>query len=92
MVRACFSEEQYRRSLNCHDVYDGFLTLSYAPSRSPDRYSWTAVWHEHDQPQGFSKAQIEVTRQRVKVPIGSPDVSRALRGVAFCGGPITADP
>ncbi len=46
-VRACFSEEDSKsRGGNCHDEYEGFLTLEYAPSTTPGRYAWTAVWHD----------------------------------------------
>jgi hypothetical protein len=93
MVRACFTEKQYRTSLNCHDLYDGWLTLSYAPSKSPDRYAWTAVWHERDQPQNVPKPLATLTERAVAIPRAIGDVSRAFRRVSFCGGgPMSADP
>ena len=87
MVRACFSEDDYRRlATNCHDLYDGFLTFSYAQGASPDRYEWTAVWHERDQGQGMSKSQAVSTGQRIKVPQEAADRARVFRSVSICGG------
>ena len=87
MVRACFSEDDYRRlATNCHDLYDGSLTLSYSQAASPDRYEWTAVWHERDQGQGMSKSQAVSTGQRIKVPQEAADRARVFRSVSICGG------
>lgn len=93
MVRACFSEADYRRmAVNCHDLYDGFITLSYASSASPERYEWTAVWHEQDQGQGLPKSQAVSTERRVKLPLVATDVSRMFRSMSCGGGPMGEDP
>ena len=93
MVRACFSEADYRRlAVNCHDLYDGSLTFSYTPGASPDRYEWTAVWHERDQGQGIPQSQAVTTKQRVRMPQDTTDVAHAFRSVSFCGGgPVEAE-
>jgi hypothetical protein len=92
MVRACFSEDDYRRlAVNCHDLYDGFLTLSYATVAPPDRYEWTAVWHERDQGQGLPRSQASSTEQRLKLSQGTADVASGFKSGSFCGGGLMGE-
>src|SRR5580698_6683797 len=37
-----------RNRHNCIDTFAATLTLTYSPSASPDRYAWTAAWHEQE--------------------------------------------
>jgi hypothetical protein len=93
MVRACFSEEESLTSLNCHDIYEGWLTLSYVPSKSAGRYAWTAVWHERNQPPNVPELLTKLTETAVTFPHARGDVSRAFEKVSFCdGGPMGKDP
>lgn len=80
-VKTCFSEEDYRRNRhNCHDDSSGTLTLTYSPSASPDRYTWTAAWHEAGDP----------SRQVLTLPAKGGDVWCSAH-FAFCGGPMMSD-
>jgi hypothetical protein len=81
-LRACFTEEEYRRKgAKCRDVHRGFLTLQYAPSASPARYTWTAVWHEEE----------DGRRSTVPLPPAGGDVSCRFAGAAICdGGPVVS--
>jgi hypothetical protein len=83
LIRACFTEEDYRRRGDkCHDEFDGFLTLEYAPSTSPGRYAWTAVWHERS----------DGSRHVVPLPLTGGDVSCAFSKIGVCdGGPASSD-
>jgi hypothetical protein len=48
-IRACFTEEDYRRRGNhCHDEFRGYLSLRYAPTATAGVYPWTAVWNDSD--------------------------------------------
>jgi hypothetical protein len=77
LIRACFTEEDYkRRGNNCHDEYDGFLTLEYAASTSPGRYAWTAVWHERS----------DGSRHVVPLPLTGGDVSCSFAKIGVCDG------
>jgi hypothetical protein len=80
LIRACFTPEDYRRKgKNCHDEYSGILTLKVSPSPSPDRYTWTAVWHEED----------DGSRQELTLPATGGDVwcSASSRFTLCQGGP-----
>ena len=80
-IRACFTEEDYRRNRhNCIDTFAGTLTLTYSPSASPDRYAWTAAWHE----------QEDGSRQVKTLPVKGGDVWCSLK-FEFCGGPVTGE-
>lgn len=45
MIRACFSEADYRSGRPCHDEYSGLLSIRYlSPPGKPD-YRWQFFWH-----------------------------------------------
>ncbi len=90
-LQGCGTEEEYRRSPNCSDFYEGFLTIAYRPSKSRERYVWTLTWHERHQPPGVPKAQTQVTQSTVDLPIDKVDVSNATFSVPFCGRGIGDD-
>jgi hypothetical protein len=82
-VRSCFTEEDYRRAHGqCHDHYSGFLTLEYAPSSVPGRYTWTARWHSSDNPPG----------PRIPFPPAGGDVSQLFGERDECYVPASSSP
>jgi hypothetical protein len=91
-LRACFTEEEYRRSPNCSDFYSAFLTVAYRPSKSRERYAWTLVWHERHQPPGAPKSQTVVTQTTVDLPVNKVDATSATSSFSFCGGGIGDNP
>jgi hypothetical protein len=91
-LRGCFTEEEYRRSPNCSDLYEAFLAIAYRSSRSRDRYAWTLVWHERHQPPNVPKSQIAVTQTTVDLSIDKVDASKSTSSFSFCGGGIGSDP
>ncbi|CAN5545750.1 hypothetical protein BH10PSE4_BH10PSE4_45100 [soil metagenome] len=71
MIRACFSERDYKTSKHCHDESTGGLRIRYAPAKpGAARHGWTFVWSETDWPQDTleSKATHEVST--IDVPAG----------------------
>jgi hypothetical protein len=89
-LRGCFTEEEYRRSPNCSDLYDAFLTIGYRPSKSRERYAWTLTWHERHQAPGVPKSRTEVTDTSADLPIDK--VNANVTSFSFCGGGIGGDP
>jgi hypothetical protein len=87
MVRACFSQEDYRKSPHCHGESSGFLTLKYASSAAGDFYQWTATWNETVWPAGVKKS-AQTKKQTVAIlKPGKPSV--APDTFPFCeGGPM----
>jgi hypothetical protein len=64
MIRACFSEKDYKTSKHCHDESTGSLRIRYAAAApGVARHGWTFVWSETDWPQDTlqSKATHEVS-------------------------------
>ena len=71
MIRACFSERDYKTSKHCHDESAGTLRIRYAPAKpGAAGNSWTFVWSETDWPQDTpeSKATHEVST--IDIPPG----------------------
>jgi hypothetical protein len=91
-LRGCFTEEDYRRSPNCSDLYEAFLTIAFRPSKSRERYVWTLTWHERHQAPGVPKSKTEVTETPADLPIDKVDTSHVTSSFSFCGGGIGSDP
>jgi hypothetical protein len=80
MVRACFSDKEYKTSKHCHDESTGTLRIGYGEAKGPDEpYDWKFTWHQtewpHDQPQRAAKT----TRRDFS--------AKTTESVDFCGGP-----
>jgi hypothetical protein len=89
MTRACFQGDEYRASAHCHEQWEGSLTLAYSLSSSPDRYSWTATWHEQHWPAHLPKAKTESTQASGRLSLTQSDMSGMFRGGSWCGdGPM----
>jgi hypothetical protein len=89
MVRACFTEKEYKTSPHCHGESSGYLTLKFATSSASRRYDWTATWHETSWPGGVAQSAQKTTRKTLALKPGSK--ADAMDAFAFCdGGP--ADP
>ena len=89
IIRACFTEKDYRHSPHCHDESTGHLTIDFGGAASPP--GWTFRWHEQDWAGGEPKSKQRWTRSAFSVPAGPRAVARgALSEVAsFCGGPVS---
>lgn len=89
LVRACFSEQDYRQSPHCHDDSAGHLTIEFGDG-SPPR-GWAFRWHERYWPSGEPKSSQRSTRSAFKVPAGPRVVAAGalVPGVPFCGGPAS---
>ncbi len=93
LIRACFSEAQYRSTKHCHDEIDGGLRIGYgAPTKalanSPARAggkasrepsSWRFSWHEVEWPAFEPQSKRSIRNIR----FGPTNTAR----VPFCGGP-----
>lgn len=80
MVRACFSEKEYKTSPHCHDESTGSLRIAYgAAARASGDYRWDYTWIEttwpaHRKPSAATRVATRFTDGRAgEVP--------------FCGGP-----
>jgi len=86
MVRACFTEKEYKTSPHCHDESTGFLTLKFTPSPSSNLYDWTATWNQTSWPAGVPKSAQTKTQTAAALKPGKQAV--APGAFAFCeGGP-----
>jgi hypothetical protein len=89
IVRACFTEKEYKTSPHCHGESSGYLTLKYAPNPTNRSYDWTATWNETSWPGGVPRSAQRTTRKTLSLKPGPQSV--ASDAFAFCdGGP--ADP
>ena len=87
MVRACFSERDYKTSRHCHDEMNGYLTLQF-PLRGSDESGWSFTWHQTDWPAHVAKNRLRYTRSRFTLATNGASGGKALpANVAFCGGP-----
>lgn len=85
MIRACFSEQDYKTSKHCHDETSGSLTIRYTPAPpGAARHGWTFLWSQIEWPQDTprSKASREVSALE-SPPGGLFDPKDAF---GFCGG------
>lgn len=72
MIRACFSEAEYKHSPHCHDENSAFLTIGYQPT-AKGRYDWALTWHEVNWPAGVpakrkQTSQTHATLQQTDTP------------------------
>ncbi len=86
MIRACFSEKEYKTSPHCHDESDGHLTLKFTPSAAGQAYDWTATWHDTSWPSGVPMKAQTKTQTTAALKPGKEAVSPGT--FDFCmGGP-----
>jgi len=78
MIRACFSEKEYKTSKHCHDESSGSLRIAYdEPARAGGPYDWQFTWLQSDWAANTPASATVSTRQRFSASEGSAD---------FCGG------
>ena len=80
MVRACFSEKEYKQSKHCHDESSGSLRISYGePAKPGAAYSWQYTWLQSEWPQNTPASETTTTRLHF--------TARTTERASFCGGP-----
>lgn len=71
MIRACFSEQEYKTSKHCHDESTGSLRIRYAPAKpGAARHGWTFVWNETDWPQDTPQSKATHETSTIDIPPG----------------------
>lgn len=81
MVRACFSEKEYKTSAHCHEEAWGSLRIAYGtPSRPGSDYAWRYTWLQSEWP--AHRRQSATTRSVTRFTDGGGDAA------PFCGGPL----
>ena len=80
MVRACFSEKEYKQSKHCHDESSGSLRIAYGePARPGEPYNWQFTWLQSDWPAHTPASATTTTRLHF--------AARTTERAGFCGGP-----
>lgn len=80
MVRACFSEKEYRNSKHCHDESSGSLRIAYGEPRRPgEPYRWQYTWVQSEWPAHVPASATTTSR----LHFAATTTERA----GFCGGP-----
>lgn len=80
MIRACFSEKEYKTSKHCHDESFGSLRIAYGETFKPGApYDWQYTWVQTEWPQNEPRSAATTTR----VLFTAKTTERA----GFCGGP-----
>ena len=80
MVRACFSEKEYKQSKHCHDESSGSLRIAYGePVRPGESYNWQFTWLQSDWPAHTPPSAATTTRLHF--------AARTTERAGFCGGP-----
>lgn len=81
MVRACFSEKEYKTSAHCHDESSGSLRIAYdAPAAAGGAYAWRYTWLQSEWP--AHRRQSASTRSVTRFVDGGGEAA------PFCGGPL----
>lgn len=81
MVRACFSEKEYKTSAHCHDESEGSLRIAYdAPARAGGAYAWRYTWRQSEWP--AHRPERATTRSVNRFTDGGGAAA------PFCGGPM----
>lgn len=85
MIRACFSEQDYKTSKHCHDETSGSLRIRYAPAPpGAARHGWSFVWSQSDWPQDTPESKANHDVSPLDIPPGRMfDPKDAL---GLCGG------
>jgi hypothetical protein len=86
MIRACFSEKDYKASKHCHDESTGGLRIRYTPAKpGATRHGWTFVWSETDWPQDTPESKATHETSTIDIPPGG--VFDASNGAfPYCDG------
>ncbi|CAA2102829.1 hypothetical protein [Variovorax paradoxus] len=80
MIRACFSEKDYKTSKHCHDESNGSLRIVYGAAAKPGGpYDWQYTWLQTEWPQNEPKSAAVTTRIRF--------TAKTTERAGFCGGP-----
>ncbi|SFP16676.1 hypothetical protein SAMN05443579_10920 [Variovorax sp. PDC80] len=80
MIRACFSEKEYKTSPHCHDETSGSLRIAYADAARPGAaHGWSFSWTESEWPAHKPRS----ARRSGTTRFTAADTS----AVPFCGGP-----
>jgi hypothetical protein len=80
MIRACFSEKEYKTSKHCHDESNGSLRIAYGEAAKPGApYEWQYTWLQSEWPQNEPKSSASSTRIRF--------TAKTTERADFCGGP-----
>ena len=83
MVRACFSEKEYKTSPHCHEETSGSLRINYrVVGKSADAYRWDYVWRETEWPAHQRESATHTTSTRFTDQSASESAS-----ASWCGGP-----
>jgi hypothetical protein len=89
MIRACFSEHDYKTSKHCHDESTGGLRIRYAAAAPGSaRHGWTFVWSETDWPQDTPESKASHETSTIDIEAGGVfDPSNGA--FPFCDGGLT---
>ncbi len=80
MIRACFSEKEYKTSKHCHDESNGSLRIAYGAAAKPGApYDWQYTWLQSEWPQNEPQRATSTTRIRF--------TAKTTERADFCGGP-----
>jgi len=80
MVRACFSEKEYKQSKHCHDESSGSLRIAYGEPATPgEPYNWQYTWLQNEWPAHTPASAATTTRLHF--------AARTTERAGFCGGP-----
>lgn len=80
MIRACFSEKEYKTSKHCHDESNGSLRIAYGDAAKPGApYDWQYTWLQSEWPQNEPQRATTTTRIRF--------TANTTERADFCGGP-----
>jgi hypothetical protein len=80
MIRACFSEKEYKSSKHCHDESSGSLRIACGEAARPGGpYAWQYTWLQSEWPANTPASGTTTTRLHF--------TARTTERVSFCGGP-----
>jgi len=86
MIRACFSEQEYKISKHCHDESTGSLRIRYAAAApGAARHGWTFVWSQTDWPQDTPESKASHETSTIAIPPGGA-FDTANGAFPYCDG------
>jgi hypothetical protein len=89
MIRACFSEQEYKTSKHCHDEFTGSLRIRYATAApGAARHGWTFVWSETDWPQDTLASKATHETSTLDIPPGGV-FDQSNGAFPFCDGGLS---